>query len=92
MTARWVMFCEARGDLRTACGLVDRVLRTRGAEWPRDLPDSSPNRCVGQTHARRTEAWKYAPTLIPCDLRRSTPRNNWKQHPTEFDDAPDLDS
>jgi hypothetical protein len=42
MTARWVMFCEARGDFRTASGLVDRVLRARGAAWLRDLLDGFP--------------------------------------------------
>lgn len=42
MTAHWVMFCEARGDFRTASGLVDRVLRARGAAWLRDLLDGFP--------------------------------------------------
>ena len=42
MTARWVMFCEARGDFRTASGLVDRVLHERGAAWLRELLEAFP--------------------------------------------------
>lgn len=42
MTARWVMFCEARGDFRTASGLVERVLREHGADWLCALLDAFP--------------------------------------------------
>lgn len=42
MTARWAVFCEARGDFRAASGLVERVLREHSADWLRDLLDSFP--------------------------------------------------
>lgn len=39
---RWVSFCEADADFRTASRLIDEVLRLRGAPWVAEELDREP--------------------------------------------------
>ena len=42
MIRRWMIFCEAAADFRTAETLIDEVLRLRCSQWVRDLYEQNP--------------------------------------------------